>query len=281
MTTSIHRVEGVAVPSSALAFTRVEVEDGVATVTLARPPVNALSAPMMRELAGVFDELGRSRDAHVAILTADGDRIFCAGADIGESERRYVRRELLPDESVADLADPGAVVRQLFWGVRHGQLPVIAAVNGLALGAGAALVACCDVIIAADTAAFSLPEIDVGVLGGARHLQRLVGAWKTREMMLTGERVPAAELYRLGAVSQVVPSAELAGTARALAGKIATKSPLAVRMAKQSMNRVEHLSLEEGYQLEQDYTSRITPLADSKEARAAWQDKRAPQWSWS
>lgn len=268
-------------PSSALAFTRVVVADGVATVTLARPPVNALSAPMMRELAGVFDELGRSRDAQVAILTAEGDRIFCAGADVTESERRYVRRELLADESVADLADPGAVVRQLFWGVRHGQLPVIAAVNGLALGAGAALVACCDVIIAAETAAFSLPEIDVGVLGGARHLQRLVGVWKTREMMLTGERVPAAELYRLGAVSQVVPSAELAGAALALARKIAAKSPLAVRMAKQSMNRVEHLSLEEGYQLEQDYTSRITPLADSKEARAAWQDKRAPQWTWS
>jgi enoyl-CoA hydratase len=269
------------VPSSDLASTRVAIEDGVATVTLARPPVNALSAPMMRELAGVFDALGRDREAHVAVLTADGDRIFCAGADVKESERRYVRRELLPDESVADLVDPGAVVRQMFWAIRHGQLPVIAAVNGLALGAGAALVACCDVIVAADTAAFSLPEIDVGVLGGARHLQRLVGVWKTREMMLTGERVPAAELYRLGAVSQVVPVADLPAAARSLAEKIAAKSPLAVRMAKQSMNRVEHLSLEEGYQLEQDYTSRITPLNDSKEARTAWQDKRAPQWTWS
>jgi enoyl-CoA hydratase len=281
MTTSPRRQEGCALPSAALAFTRVEVEGGIATVTLARPPVNALSAPMMRELARVFDDLGRGRAAHVAVLTADGDRIFCAGADVKESERRYVRRELLPDESVADLADPGAVVRQMFWALRHGQLPVIAAVNGLALGAGAALVACCDVIVAADTAAFSLPEIDVGVLGGARHVQRLVGAWKTREMMLTGDRVGAAELYRLGAVAKVVPHAELKHTAQELAARIAAKSPLAVRMAKQSMNRVEHLSLEEGYQLEQDYTARITPMNDSKEARAAWQDKRAPEWTWS
>jgi enoyl-CoA hydratase len=158
---------------------------------------------------------------------------------------------------------------------------VIAAVNGLALGAGAALVACCDVIVASDTAAFSLPEIDVGVLGGARHLQRLVGVWKTREMMLTGERVPAQELHRLGAVSQVVPSADLAAAAQELAVRMASKSPLAVRMAKQSMNRVEHLSLEEGYQLEQDYTSRVTPLADAKEARRSWQEKRTPEWTWS
>jgi enoyl-CoA hydratase len=279
MTTSHHREErGGGVE---LDFLRVEVADLVATVTLARPPVNALSAPMMRELATVFAELGRSKDAHVAVLTADGDRIFCAGADVKESERRYVRKELLPEESVADLIDPGAVVRAMFWGIRHGQLPVIAAVNGLALGAGAALVACCDVIVASEDAAFSLPEIDVGVLGGARHLQRLVGPWKTREMMLTGDRVPAAELHRLGAISQVVPPAELAATARALAVRMAAKSPMALRMAKQSMNRVEHLSLEEGYQLEQDYTARISPLNDSKEARASWQDKRTPTWSWS
>jgi enoyl-CoA hydratase len=264
-----------------LAFTRVEVADHVATVTLDRPPVNALSAPMMRELARVFDELGRGRDAHVAVLTADGDRIFCAGADVKESERRYVRKELLPDESVADLVDAGAVVRAMFWGLRHGQLPVVAAVNGLALGAGAALVACCDVVVASETAVFALPEIDVGVLGGARHLQRLVGAWKAREMMLTGDRLPAAELHRLGAVSQVVASADLVATAHALATRIAAKSPLAVRMAKQSMNRVEHLSLEEGYQLEQDYTARVSGLADSREARASWQEKRTPTWTWS
>ena len=263
-----------------LQFTRVDVTDRVATVTLARPPVNALSAPMMRELADVFGRLGRSQEAHVAVLTADGDRLFCGGADINESARRYVRRELLPSESVADLVDPGAVVRDLFWGIRQCGLPVVAAVNGVALGAGVALVACCDVVVASESATFGLPEIDVGVLGGARHLQRLVGAWKTRQMMLTGQRETAAELYRLGALASVVPSTELAAAAHDLAVTIAGKSPLAVRMAKQSMNRVEDLSLEEGYQLEQDYTVRVSQLADSKEARAAWSEKRPPQWTW-
>jgi enoyl-CoA hydratase len=269
------------VSSTSLSFCRVEVVDSVATVTMARPKVNALSAPMMRELASVFTGFGRSREVSVAILTADGDRIFCAGADVGESHRRYVTRELLPDESVADLVDPGDVVRQLFWGIRDCGVPVIAAVNGLALGAGTALVACCDLIVASEAAAFAMPEIDVGVLGGARHLQRLVGHWKMREMMLTGRRVTAQELAEHGCVSAVVPPAELPAAARSLALEIAGKSPLALRMAKQVVNRVEDLSLKDGYQLEQDYTVRVSQLADSKEARSAFQEKRAPTWSWS
>lgn len=264
-----------------LSFLRVEVSDLVATVTLARPPVNALSAPMMREITGVFRELAGGTDASVVVLTADGDRVFCGGADVSESERRYVRRELLPEESTVDLVDPGAVVRDMFWGIRECGLPVIAAVNGAAVGAGAAVVACCDVVVASESATFGLPEIDVGVLGGARHLQRLVGVWKAREMMLTGRRADAAELYRLGALARVVPGHQLQTSARELALEIASKSPLALRLATQSMNRVEHLSLEEGYQLEQDYTVRVTQLADSREARTAWQQKRTPRWTWS
>jgi enoyl-CoA hydratase len=262
-------------------FIRVDVEAGIATVTLARAPVNALSAPMMREVAAAFEELGRGRSAQSAILTADGDRVFCGGADVNESERRYVRRELIPGESVPDLVDPGAVVRQMFSAVRHCQVPVIAAVNGTAVGAGAALVACCDVVVAADNASFGLPEINVGVLGGFRHLQRLVGQWKAREMMLTGRRVPAAELYRVGSLARLVPHPELMAAARELAADMASKSPLALRMAKQSMNRVEHLSVDEGYQLEQDYTARVSQLADSREARNAWQQKRTPTWTWT
>ena len=259
---------------------RVEVAEGVATVTLARPPVNALSAPMMREIAAVFADLGRRTDAVVAVLTAEGDSTFCAGADIAESERRYTRRELRPEESVADLMDPGTVVRECFGGIRDSGLPVIAAVNGAAIGAGAALVACCDLVVLSDTAWFSLPEIDVGVLGGARHVQRLVGAYKAREMAYTGRRVPAAELYRLGAAVEVVAPDQLQEAARTLALELAAKSPLALRMAKQAMNRVEHLSLEDGYRLEQDYTARVSRLDDAQEARAAHREKRAPRWSW-
>jgi enoyl-CoA hydratase len=260
---------------------RVEVSDGIATVTLDRPPVNALSAPMMREIGRVFTGLGTGTEAVVAVLTADGDRVFCGGADVAESERRYVRRELVAEETVADLADPGAVVRECLAGIRHGGLPVIAAVNGAAVGAGAALVACADLVVASRTAFLALPEIDVGVLGGARHVQRLLGPFKAREMAYTGRRVPAEELYRLGAAVAVVEPAHLRTTARELAAEIAAKSPLALRMAKEAMNRVEDLPLDDGYRLEQDYTARVSRLADAQEARAAYREKRPPRWTWS
>jgi len=259
---------------------KVEISDLIATVTLARAPVNALSADMMREIAQVFTELNRGTDAAVAILTAAGEKVFCAGADVNESDRRYVRRELLPTESVADLVDPGDVVRRCFFSISGGELPVIAAVNGAALGAGAALVASCDVVVVSQNAYLKLPEIDVGVLGGGRHMQRLVGAQKAREMMFTGRSVDAEQMYRLGAASTVVAPADLQSAARELAAEMASKSPLALRLAKQSMNRVEFLPLEEGYRLEQDYTARISRFDDSREARTAWREKRSPHWTW-
>ena len=126
-------------------------------------------------------------------MTAEGDRVFCAGADIGESDRRYNRRELLPAESVADLVDAGEVVRDCFFSISGGTLPVIAAVTAPRWG-GLALVASCDIVVASANAVFALPEIDVGVLGGGRHMQRLVGPFKAREMMFTGRRMTAAEL---------------------------------------------------------------------------------------
>jgi enoyl-CoA hydratase len=263
-----------------LEFVGVSVTDLVAIVTLRRPPVNALSAPMMREIARVFTALGRGTSAAVAILTASGDRVFCAGADIGESDRRYNRRELLPTESVADLVDPGEVVRDCFFSISGGTLPVIAAVNGAAVGAGVALVASCDIVIASSNAVFALPEIDVGVLGGGRHMQRLAGPFKAREMMFTGRRMTAAELAGHGSVSQVVSPDELSGAARSVARVIAGKSPLALRLAKQAMNRVEHLPLEDGYRLEQDYTARVSRFDDALEARSARLEKRSPSWNW-
>ena len=261
-------------------FVRVEIVDAVATVTLDRPPVNALSAPMMREIGQVFRQLGHGGDAAVAVLTSARPGIFCAGADIAESERRYVQRRLLPEETNADLIDPGAVVRRCFEGIRHGGLPVIAAVNGAAVGAGAALVACADLVVIAEEAYLALPEINVGVLGGARHMQQLVGVMKTRELAYTGRRMSATELHRLGGATEVVPLAKLAEAAGSLAREIAGKSPLALRLSKESINRSEHLPLDEGYRLEQDYTARVSKLDDAREARASYREKRAARWSW-
>jgi enoyl-CoA hydratase len=261
-------------------FLNVEITDHIATVSLNRPKVNALSPAMMREIAAVFRELGSGSEATVAILTSARDGVFCAGADIAESERRYARHELAEGESLADLIDPGAVARDCFNAIRSGGLPVIASLNGAAVGAGAVLVACCDLIVASEESWLSLPEINVGVAGGYRHMQRLFGPFKAREMAFRGNRVPASALYRFGAAADVVPLEKLAAAARSLATEIGAKSPLALRIAKESMDRAEDMAIEEGYRLEQDYTARMSLLDDSSEARNSYREKRAPQWNW-
>jgi enoyl-CoA hydratase len=159
-------------------------------------------------------------------------------------------------------------------------VPVIAAVNAAAIGAGVAIVGSCDLVVASENARFALKEINVGVLGGVKHAQRLLGPFKAKRMLLTGEWVPASELHRLGAVEAVVPPEQLLPTAIALAESIAANSPIAVRLAKESANRVETLGVEDGYRLEQDYTLRISRHADSAEARTAFLEKREPQFRW-
>ena len=179
--------------SAAMEYVTVEIEDRIATVTFDRPPVNALNAQAFREIEHAFTELRHGTDAHVAIFTAPGERVFCGGVDLHDSARRHGREEGDGD-SIVDLLDPGSIVRDCFWALSDCPLPVIGAINGAAVGAGLALVACCDVIIASERARFALPEINAGVLGGGRHLQRMVGPYKTRKMFYTGEFVGAARV---------------------------------------------------------------------------------------
>lgn len=259
---------------------RLEITDRIATVTLDRPPVNALDADAFREIAQIFTDLGRSKEASVVIFTAPGQKIFCAGVDLKDSARRHAG-QLLEGDTVIDLVDPGAVPRQCFEAIRNCPLPVIGAINGKTIGAGVALAASCDLLIASETATFSVPEITVGVLGGGRHMQRLVGTHKMRRAFFTGKPLPASELYRLGSVEEVVQPENLMTAAGELAAEIACNSPLGLRLGKESLNRVEDMPLEEGYRLEQEYTNRVTRLNDSAEARRAFEEKRDPQWSFS
>lgn len=261
-------------------YVRVEIDDRIATVTLERAPVNALTGEMFREIEQTFKSLGESQDASVVVFTAPGDRVFCAGVDLQDSARRHAR-ELASGDTVVDMLDPGAVPRNCFAAIRHCPLPVIGAINGAAVGAGLVLLACCDILIASENARFSVPEIKAGVLGGGRHLQRLLGPFKTRWMFFTGDFVSAEEFYRLGAVEQVVPPDALLPAAYALAQKIAENSPIGLRLGKESLNRVEDLPLEDGYRVEQSYTERITRYKDSEEARRARQEKRSPNWTWT
>lgn len=251
----------------------VDIEDHIATVTIDRPPVNAIEITMGMELRDAFRSFTENRDVRVAILTAAGDRAFMAGVDLKSVGQ-------VPPELASYQIDPARWPRDAMWAITECPVPVIGAINGPALGAGLAFAACCDILVAADTATFGATEINVGVLGASAHLSTLVGRHKAREMFFTGEVVPASELYRLGAVRAVVPRADLLTTARALAASLAAKSPIALRLAKESMNRVEDLPLQDAYRIEQDYTDRLLRFEDAAEARAAFFEKRDPDWEW-
>ena len=256
------------------AFT-VEIREHVATVTFDRPPVNAIDLPSISELGEVFTSFDKRRDVRAAILTATGDRAFIAGLDLKSVDERDAA-----DREPRDLLDSGRLARDAMWALTDCAVPVIAAVNGPALGAGLAFVACCDIIIASDNATFGTTEINVALLGASSHLSLLVGRHKAREMFFTGEQLPAAEMYRLGALRAVVPRSELLVEATTLARSLATKSPIALRLAKESMNRIEGLPLKQAYRLEQDYTRRLLGFEDSREARLAFLEKREPEWKW-
>jgi len=241
----------------------------VAEVLLERPPANALARATYREIRQVFDSFRDREGISAVILTGAGSRVFCGGRDIHDLKAER------SEPPTADVGDPYRLTREAFWAVRHCAVPVICAVNGAAVGAGVALAAVSDIVLAADTATFALTEIDVGVLGAASFAQWMVGPGKARRMFYTGERVPAAEMHRLGGIDSVVPGTELMKEARALAATIAQKSPIAVRVAKASVVRADTLPLEAAYQTEQDYTRHLSSYPASAEAIARFGSSKA------
>lgn len=251
----------------------VDLADQIAVLTIDRPPVNTIDPSDERVLLGVIRNLGERRDVNAAVLTGAGTRAFCAGANLKNRRGR-------PDGGVE--LDAGEMWRSVKSALLQCRIPVIGAINGVAIGAGVGLASSCDVIFAADTARFGVTEINVGALGGGSALLRMVGTYKMRSLYYTGELAPAQELYRLGALEAVVPPEELMPVALAFARKLAAKSPIGMRLAKESLNRME-LSVtdyEAAYRMEQDYTNRLRQFEDSKEGSAAFNEKRAPQWKW-
>jgi|TARA_B110000495_G_C22996066_1_gene587232 enoyl-CoA hydratase len=242
-------------------------EDGIAVVSLANPPVNAHSQLLLAEVAWTFDTISDREDIKVAILTGAG-KCFCAGADI--------------KERMASVPKPGdhwqnsRRAREAYHSIMECQKPVIAAINGPALGGGLALAASCDILLASEVGCLGLPEINVGLLGGGRHAQRLFSHSRLRRMMLTGLRVFGPELYRLGVVEQCVSPDELMEVTLDLAREIAQKSPVAIKLAKQGLNQIEEMTLRDGYRFEQNMTAEVRKSADSKEAMQAFIEKRKP-----
>lgn len=245
----------------------LEISDFVATVTMNRPPVNATNKELLEELTLIFDSLTDRDDVRVAVLTGAG-KVFCAGADI--------KGRVGVTPGPGDRWQNSRRSRQTFQSIVECQVPVIAAINGPALGAGLAIAASCDILLSSDRGSLGLPEINVGLLGGGRHAMRLFGHSKTRRMMFTGQRLDGAELERLGVVEACLPHDELMPAAQALAQEIAAKSPVAMRLAKNALNTIEDMSLRDGYRYEQGMTAELSKFEDSAEAMRAFAEKRDP-----
>jgi enoyl-CoA hydratase len=241
---------------------RTNVADRIAEVLLDHPPVNAFDSAGWRKIAETITAVGNDPAVSVVLLAAEG-RGFCAGVDI---------KELARDSRLITQVNKGCY--DSFAAIHDCPVPVVAAAHGFVLGGGIGLVGSCDVILASDDATFGLPEIDRGALGAASHLLRMFPIQKVRKMLYTGEPITAAEAYRLGALEAVVPRAELRAAARALAAKIAAKSPRALKLAKESLNGIELLDVKKSYRFEQGFTLELYTSPDSQEARAAFVEKR-------
>jgi enoyl-CoA hydratase len=248
----------------------VEIKDRIAVVTLNRPPVNAQNAELRSEITQAFDILSDSDDVSVIVLTGSG-KTFSAGADIRERPNLG--------------ATPGAygrhnrLVRESFYAVVECAKPIIAAINGPALGAGFGLVMAADIWVASEDAYVSMPEINVGLAGGVTFLQEVFGRSRARRMFYTGMKVSGQELYRLGLVEACLPAAELMPFAMELAREIASKSPIALRLAKEAARMTQVMPSRDAYRYEQGNTVALSKTADAREAQQAFLEKRAPVYT--
>jgi enoyl-CoA hydratase/carnithine racemase len=249
-------------------FLDVEEDDGVVSVWMNRPPVNAVNVAMYDEIRSLFrDPDNVSGDVRVIVLGGRG-RHFCGGNDLDEFAT------MTPDNAAERMWH----VREAFFAIQDCCVPVVGAVHGTAVGTGLAIAASCDYVIAAENARFGLPEITVGVMGGARHLARWVNQPIVRRAFFTGQSMSADEMYRLGAIHAVVDPGQLEIAATAEARTIASHSPTAVRLAKRGLNAVEHAGVKVGYTYEQRLTEMMSGHSDSKEALAARRDQRQARY---
>lgn len=250
-----------------LATCRFAVAEGIATITLDRPPVNAQDRRLREEVTRLFDACSDREDVRCVVLTGAG-RTFSAGADI--RERVGLVRE--PGDYIAH----NRLTREFFYAPMDCLKPVICAANGPAIGAGLALMLACDIILASESCWVQMPELDVGLAGGARFLSEHFSRSTARMMFFTGRRVPAAELHRLGLIEPVLAPEALLPAAMAMAAEIAAKSPLALRQAKRSFNVVESMPYREAYRFEQTITEELSRSEDAREAQRAFLEKRRP-----
>src|SRR5579859_7126774 len=243
----------------------VERDERVGIVTLNRPEqLNALNFQLVGELGDALQEFDRDETICCIIITGSGEKSFAAGADIKE----------MADKSPIEMMISGFEA----WGaIRHIRTPLIAAVNGYALGGGCELALHCDMIVASENTRFGQPEIGLGIIpgaGGTQRLARTLGKYRAMEMVLTGAQISAQEMAALGLVNRVVPKGEHLVEAIKLAKKVAEQAPIAIRLAKEAVNAAFETSLEEGLEIERKNFFLLFATKDMREGMQAFIEKR-------
>jgi len=249
---------------------RLEVEGPFATVTVDRPKsLNALDTRTLQELEKIAGDLSQRSDLRGVVVTGAGEKAFVAGADIAEMNGMDADRA----------RHFGALGQRVMDAISALPFPVVAAVNGFALGGGCELALASDFIYASENARFGLPEVSLGVLpgfGGTQRLTRLVGRARAKELIFTGDMIDAAKAREIGLVLEVVPLPKLLGHARAALERVAKKGPLAVRRAKEAIDRGADLELADGLAIERELFSDLFASTDRSEGMKAFLEKRPP-----
>jgi len=253
-------------------FLKVEIKDKIAILTLNRPEImNSLNFPLLKELNHFITETNFDKDIRVVIITGAGEKAFCAGADLKE------RRNMTPDEVKRYIF----TIRTTFTAVEYLPKPVIAAVNGIALGGGTELALACDIRLASKTATMGLTETSLAIIpgaGGTQRLVRAVGKGKAKELIFTAKRISADEAYEIGMVNHVVEPEKLIDSAIEMAERICQNGPLAIEQAKMAINFGSETDIFTGLAFETQCYNVLIPTKDRLEGLQAFKEKRKPNY---
>ncbi len=251
---------------------KIELNGSTAILTLHRPEVlNALNAEIKEEASKALKELNDNPNILAIILTGSGEKAFSAGADINEL------KNLTPMEGL----ERSLSGQKLSLQIESLDKPVIAAVNGFALGGGCELALACDIRIASEKAKFGQPEVNLGIIpgfGGTQRLPRIVGKGKAMELILTGDIIDAQEALRIGLVEKIAPPEKLMETAKEMAQKIAAKGPIAIKLCKKAIHEGLQMDIDRGLALESSYFGAVCSTKDKLEGLSAFLEKRKPQF---
>ncbi|MGJ3222235.1 enoyl-CoA hydratase/isomerase family protein [Geobacillus thermoleovorans] len=253
-------------------FLQCEIENRVAVVSIHRPPLNPLNTKVFQELSALIDELEANQQVGAIIITGTGEKAFVAGADI---------REMM-DLDLAGMMEMNKISRIAFLKIENASKPVIAAVNGLALGGGCELALACDLRICSENAKFAFPEVNLGIIpggGGTQRLPRIVGQGVAKELLYFGEMIDAKRALAIHLVNKVVPADELLPAAKEWAEKLAQKPAIAMRMLKEAVNTGVNVDLQSGLIVEMACFGNAFATEDRKEGMRAFAEKRKPVFS--